>query len=1122
MYKKNSAIICRLFACINCKFLFAMKLTIIFWMMALIQVSAASRAQNINLHVNNAPFENVLDELSKQSGYHFLYDTRLLNIANPVSINTRNGDFNKVLTDCFVNQPFTYVFKGKDIILKPQSDVQAVNITVNGTVTDSNGQPLPGVTVKIKGTQTAVMTNAGGNFKITVPDANTILVFSYIGYAAQEINVANRSSINVVLTEEKIGLNEVTISYGKQRQRDITGSVAELKMSGVKDMPVGQFAQQLQGKIAGVQVSQYSGQPGRGMDFRIRGAASLSAGNSPLFVIDGLPISGSINNISPDEIETITVLKDASATALYGSRADNGVVLITTKHAKPGESKITLDSYYGVQAIPQNKVPEMMTAQQFAQYMYDRHTDAVLYEKNPPALSPVYANPGAYGQGTNWFNVITRKAPTQSHNLTILSSKDHSSSAVMLGYENQQGVLVNTGTQLLTLRINNDYSFIDDKLKVGFNLAPSYRMDHNNRLSTDGLAGIYEYALEASPLGVPVNPDGSYPYNVNTAGMVNNVNPYAQLMEVQNYYNTTRILGNAYANYELLPGLLLKTNVGIDKGVEVFNGFVPSFLTSTKIATGNSTAYDTHSWTAEANLQYSKTINDHTFEALVGYSAQKYDSYNNEVKGQAFPNDDVPYLSAASTITGGGATLTEYALLSAIGRLNYSYKGKYLLSGAIRRDGSSRFGNNKKYGSFPSVSAGWIISEEDFMKKFTAVDFLKVRASYGITGNNNIGPGYYTAISQIGNNLNYYANGQIYQGATITTLGNDDLAWERNKQLDLGFDINLLNNRINITYDYYHKFTDGMIQDRPIPRSTGFTSIKYNVGEFELWGHEFTVNTTNLTGKLKWNTSLNMSFDRNRIKSLVSPGYIDYGASGQTNYYRNAIGHSLSSFYGYVFEGLYKDAADLASSAKYSGGSTFSDIGTIKFKDLNGNGVIEDVNDRTFIGDPTPDFLYGMTNNFAYKNLDLSISIAGQVGGDLLNVNKWTHLVNMDAARNLLAEAADRWRSISNPGSGVYPRTETNTTALGRYANSQWVESGTYLTVKNISLGYTFKLKENKPIKSLRAYASVQQAFVFTGYSGMSPEANLSGLDATRGIGIDVNSYPVPRTFSLGVTANFK
>jgi TonB-linked SusC/RagA family outer membrane protein len=983
---------------------------------------------------------------------------------------------------------------------------------IRGKVIDDRDEPLPGVTVLIKGTQTGVSTNADGEYSINA-SSNSVLIFKILGFESTEATVGNRQVINIKLKIAAKSLDEVTVSYGKQRSREVTGAITQISATSLQDMPVGQFAQQLQGKVAGVDISQTSGQPGRGMAFRIRGAASLALDYQPLFVIDGMPVTGSINNINPDEIETFTVLKDASSTALYGSRAANGVILITTKHAKPGDSKIQFSSNYGVQKIPMNRVPDMMNANQFATFMNERYQDQVKYEGATAAIDPAYANPSQYGEGTNWFNLLTRAAPIQSYDLTVQTAREKSTSTIIAGYQSQEGVIVNTGTKLFSLRLNQDLTLSNNKLKIGFNLAPSYRLDHNNRLSTDGVGGLFERVFESSPLISPYNPDGSYTKNVNSPGMVSYINPLAQFMLNKDDYITTRILGNAYLNYAFLPSLSLKTNVGADKGAETRNQFTPASITANSIATGLSSSVDNYSWTAETNLQYNKTIaNDHNIEALVGYSAQKFSQVSNSVSGTGFPSDDIPYLSAATSITAGTSNTTEYSLLSAIGRLNYNYKGKYLLQGAVRRDGSSRFGTDRKYGYFPSVSVGWIISDEKFMENFKMIDFFKIRSSYGVTGNNNIGN--YTALSVLGK-YNYVVNGVSVPGQTIGTLGNSELAWERNKQFDVGLDLTILNNRVTIAYDYYHKISDGLIQSRPIPRASGY----FNIGQFAFWGHEIAVNTVNLTGKLKWNTNFNISFERNIIKSLVSPGFIRRNNTVSSDYYRNQVGHHLGEFYGFVFEGLYKDANDLANSAKYG---SASDVGTIKVKDLNGDGVIDDVNDRTFIGDPTPDFNFGITNSFTYKNFDLNISMAGAVGGQILNAAKWAYQTNMDGSRMLLATALDHWRSPEDPGSGIYPRTKTGTTAMGRQVNSQWLESGSYLTAKNISLGYNFKLKDSGMLKNLRIYGSVQQAFIITGYTGMNPEIGFSGLDATQGIGVDENAYPVPRTFSLGIQTTFK
>lgn len=1019
------------------------------------------------------------------------------------------------------------------LVLTVHSYAQQGIGTIKGLVSDNIGA-LPGASVSISGTSNGAVADASGHYSIRLAPGTYTVIATFIGYAKKEIKGVVLGADKETIVDIQLGagegnqLQQVNVSYGKQRRREITGSVAQIDAAPLQDMPVQQFAQQLQGKIAGVSVQQSSGQPGRGVDFRIRGAASFFADNGPLFVVDGLPITGSVNNINPDEIESFTVLKDASATALYGSRAANGVILITTRHAKPGDDKIEFNANYGVQKLPGNKVPKVMNAQQYAQFMNERYADIRRYE-NPATATPAeYVDPSQYSEGTNWYKLLTRTAPIQNYDLTIQSATEKSSSTAVIGYQEQQGVLINTGTRLFTARLNKDMTIANNKIKVGFNLAPSYRLDHNNRLATDGVGGLFERVFEASPLKSPYNADGSYLRDTYSPGMVAYINPLAQFKLTNDDYKTTRILGNGYFNWEFLKGLQLKTNVGVDKGGETRQYYQSGVVSATvNNPTGNSSSIDNGSYTAEAYLDYNKTFhNDHHLALLGGYSIQKFTQNSNTLTGLGFPNDDIPYLTAATSVT-GNSSYTSYSLLSAIGRINYDYKGKYLVQGAIRNDGSSRFGANQKYGTFPSVSAGWVVSDEKFMERFTALDLLKIRGSYGVTGNNFFPSASNYAAQSTTANYYYNYNGVITQGTTISNLGNTNLQWERSLQFDLGFDLTLLKNRINFTYDYYHKISDHLIQTRPLPTSSGFSSILDNVGKLELWGHEFTLNTVNISHKdFKWISSLNISFDRNIIKTLVDPGYIRRNNTVSSDYFRQQVGHHLGEFYGFVFEGLYKDAADLANSAKYLATPTnpngSSDIGTIKVRDINGDGVIDDVNDRTFIGDPTPKFTGGFTNNFTYKNFDLNISTSFSVGGKILNAAKWAYQTNLDGSRIPLAAAADRWRSIDNPGSGIYPRTKTGTTAIGREVNSQWVENGSYLTVKNISLGYRLDLKNARAFKSMRIYGSVQQAFVFTGYSGMNPEINFSGQDPTLGIGVDENAYPIPRTFSIGISATLK
>ena len=1096
-------------------------------------VSAQALEKRVDISFDRQNLNNAIKKLEKQTQVTFAYDGDYLGLK---------GKYTKPAS--FVLQPLHVVlstlFNGTGIIFKETSgNILLIKSTaqgkIQGRVTDENGEPLPGATITVSGTTYGAIADANGNYTLNAPEGTYTLLVSYVGFRTKELkNIAVGANkplaLNIILQISN-ALNEVTVTYGKQRSREVTGSIAEVKMQPLQDMPVVQFAQQLQGKVAGVNIAQTSGQPGRGIAFRIRGAASLATDYQPLFVIDGMPITGSINNINPEEVETLTVLKDASATALYGSRAANGVILITTRHAKPGDPKIEFSSNVGVQKIMNRSIPKTMNGEQWAQFMNEKFTDAKKYESPYNATVPeIYQNPSQYGEGTNWFKLLTRAAPIQQYNLNILSAREKSSSAVILGYQQQDGVIINTDTKLLTLRINNDVTVGSrNQLKAGFNLAPSYRLDHNNRLNSDGVGGFYERIFESSPINQPYNADGTYAVGAFSTGMSAYANPLALLKESKDDYITTRILANGYVNYEFIPGLTLKTNVGVDKGAETRNQFSPSITLTTAAAspvasTGLSSSVDNFSYTAEAYLNYEKNfLKDHHIVALAGYSVQRYESKSNSVNGTGYQSDDIPYLSQATIISAGTSGMTQYSLLSAIGRLNYNYKGRYLLQGAIRQDGSSRFGADRKYGYFPSVSAGWIISDEAFMNKFSKIDLLKLRVSYGVTGNNSFGN--FTAIPTL-SKYNYVLNGVLVQGQTIGTLGNTELAWEKNKQFDIGLELNLFKNRLSINYDYYRKISDGLIQSRPIPRASGFSNIQYNIGEFEFWGHEITLNTVNLTGKLGWNTNVNVSFERNRINKLVDPGYLRRNNTVTSDYYRNQVGRSLGEFYGFVNLGLYKDAADLASSAKYKStglaDNGSSDIGTLKMQDLNGDGIIDDVNDRTFIGNPTPTFLFGLTNNFNYKNLDLSISMSGQVGGKILAASKWAYLTNLDGSRVPWAAVADRWRSPENPGSGIYPRTKTGTTGIGRSVNTQWVEDGTYLTARNITLGYNLKLKNALLLKNLRVFGSVQQAFVITGYTGGNPEIGITGGDAINGIGVDENAYPVPRTFSFGINATFK
>jgi TonB-linked SusC/RagA family outer membrane protein len=1004
----------------------------------------------------------------------------------------------------------------------PSGYYQNNDIQVKGRITDDQDKtPLIGVNIGIKGSHKGSSTDNSGYFSLTVPAGST-LVISHMGYDAREIKVTkNETALDIAISRSNKILNEVVVvSYGTQKQREVTGAISTLSAKKLQDMPVAQFAQQLQGKIPGVQVYQTTGKPGGGMAFRIRGAGSLSAGTDPLIVIDGMPITGGINNINPDEIESYSVLKDAAASALYGSRANNGVILITTKHAKLNETSINLNAFYGVQQTPQRGRPDVMNAREFAQFKKEYYEDKIRYENwvNPTTGTAVvpneYLHPEQYGEGTNWYNSLIRdNAPIQNYSISLASGREKSSSTVVFGYFNQQGVVKNTGFQRFNLRVNNDFT-PNDRIKLGFNIAPSYQLEHNARINTDNTWQILQAAALSSPLIPFQHADGSYPVNVTSFGMFNNPNWYQVLQQTQDDYKTTRILGNAYAELSLLKGLAFRTQINLDMGGETRKYFLPStavgamFTAPPGRAKGTYSAYNNYTWLSENTLTYTTDLGHHHIEALAGYTASKFNQESSIVNGTDYPNDEIPWINQAAT-TNGTSNADTWSLLSAIGRLNYNYKGKYMLSGSIRSDGSSRFGSARKYGYFPAISAGWIVSDEAFMKAMPAVSYLKLRSSYGATGNNNIGN--FSQLAAIGT-YNYVLGNQLVNGKTISQLGNDLLGWEKSLQFDIGVDISLFNNKVSLTYDYYHKTTDGMLFSLPIPVASGYGSILANVGAAKFRGHEIGISTKNLSGPLSWTTSFNVSFNKNLITKMVRPGFI--GASSEyDDYWRNQEGHPMSAFFGYVFDGVYMNQHEFETQPKHA----TSQVGTVRMKDVNGDGKV-DVTDRTFIGDPNPKAIFGMTNDLTYKKFDLSVSIAGSLGGDIID-GIYPYTENLDAVFNVRKEVANRWRSPENPGNGIIPSTREGTTPLARAINSRYVVNGSFLTIKNISLGYTMNFK-NPYLKGLRLYASVQQALIITGYKGMNPETSISGLTATQ-LGVDKTAYPVPRTFSFGINSRF-
>ncbi len=1001
-------------------------------------------------------------------------------------------------------------------------DFSSAQTPVSGVVRDSTTSAiLPGVSVIVKGTTIGTQTDASGKFSINALQGST-LIFNYLGYKPTQITVGSNQPINVLLASSSQGLKEVVVvSYGTQSKREVTGAIAQVKASELKDMPVPNIGQKLQGKLAGVQINNNSGAPGSEMSFRIRGSASINAGNNPLVVIDGFPSESGLQTLSPDEIENISVLKDASASALYGSRAANGVILVTTRQAKIGQKSLTFSGYYGVQSVPDRGRPDLMNPQEFAQYKKEYYEDAAKYEGYSGGVPAVYANPSQYAaqKGTDWFGILLRNAPTQNYNINFSSGTKEYKAVVNASYNAQDGVVLNSYDRRYTVRSNNIYT-PSDKFTLGANVELSYG---NNQLvpGLDNGRNIIENAYLMDPTVNYKNADGTYPLSFSQPGMFPNPNYYLVVTQITNKSTAARVLANGFAELNLFGGLKLKSSINVNTDNSKNRQFTPSTAQGglgaapPRPASGSYSTSNFTSWLNENTANYKKSFGKHNLEALAGYTIQKFSSESSVINGSQFPDDNIPWVSAATTRI-GDVGASQWSLLRFVARLNYNYNGKYLLEGAFSRDGSSRFGLNNKYGNFPSVSAGWVISDEEFLKDVKSITFLKLRASYGKVGNNNIGDYNYLAAI---NTSNYVFNNTVTPGKILSGIGNNNLTWETSTSYDLGLDLAMFDNRLSFTYDYYWKKTDGLLYGIDIPIQSGYSSIQSNVGRFDFWGHEFTVASKNLTGAIKWNTNFNISFDRNIVKKLGTNNAPIGGYSEYWDDNRTAVGHPIGLFYGYINTGVYMTQQQFDSQPH---GAT-SMVGTARFKDVSGpdgnpDGKIDSY-DRTWIGNPNPTFIYGLTNTFAYKDFDLSITAAGTVGNDIAD-DASQSTENLDGVFNVRKGVANRWRSEQDPGDGIYPRTRTGTTADFRNFTSRQVFSGTYLAIKNITFGYTLPLKANKYFKSFRAYLSAQNAFIFTKYPGMNPEAGLAGLNGLNQ-GRDFTGYPVPRTLSVGFNAGF-
>ena len=986
---------------------------------------------------------------------------------------------------------------------------------VSGVVTDSAGEPIPGANVVQKGTTNGTVTDLDGKYTLDVPN-NATLVVSFIGYTTQEVKVGSQSVLNVSLAEEAIGLNEVVaIGYGYVKKKDLTGAVSTVSADDmVMGGTVSNAAQALQGKTAGVQVSQSSKAPGGTISVRVRGSNSISSTNEPLYVVDGFPSSEGLN-INPNDIESMQILKDASATAIYGARGANGVVLITTKRGKAGENKISYSGYMGAQ-----KIDNPFTFINAKDYM---NLQNALYQE----IEGQEGNPnGAYTPSqlqsdvdTDWLKETTRVGLVHDHNIQFRGGTEKTKVLTSLGFYQQEGVLKNTDFNRISGRINVDQT-INDYIKAGATMyahreQSNYQMYSGSIVNSNVLLSIMDY----DPTVKPYNEDGSYGRVPGGRGD----NPLANLLERKNDMTNDKFNGTAFLEVHPFEGFTAKATAG----VELLNNFKGTYLPKStyqgEIEGGVATTYDFRATRQvfEGILNYMKTFNNmHDLNVMLGYSYEKYNSEYRQTEAKGFSTDLFQWnnLSAAST-KDIMSNKTENILASFFGRVNYTFKDKYLATVTVRRDGSSRFGVNNHWGTFPSGSLAWRASEEDFIKNLNLFSNLKVRAGYGVTGNERIGD--YASYALISTNRITLDGSSNKPGTHLNQSSpeNASLKWETTSQYNVGVDMGFFDNRLSVTLDGYWKKTEDLLLKVSLPYYTGFTSGQRNIGAIQNRGFEIDITSHNLTGDFTWDTKFNLAVNRNKVLDLGSSTDIyitsskPMGTVSEEAYAVVREGESLGSLFGYKYIGVLQEGETYALQPN-------SKLGDPKFEDVNKDGKI-DSDDRTIIGNANPDVIFGLTNNFAWKGFDLSIFFQGSIGNDLLNMTR----MNLEWKRT--PDALNRW-TPTNTNTDI-PRNGFYYSQYGGYINDHFIEDASFLRLKNLTLGYTIPFK--KVVSSCRVYFSAENLFTITGYSGWDPEVDTKANEATQsggsqqtanaGAGLDFNAYPSTRTYTVGLNITF-
>lgn len=1045
---------------------------------------------------------------------------------------------------------------------------------VTGKVTDNNSQPLVGATVFIKGTAHSTLTGNNGSFEIKVPSANSVLVVTHVGFADQEVALNGKTEVTIVMAQVTSTLDDVVvIGYGTQKRKNVTGAVSSFNAKNLDEVPIQRVDEALVGQLAGVTVKQTTGIPGKAFSVQIRGSGSISGGNEPLYVIDGFPLtpnssnttSGSfstgnpLDNINPNDIESIEVLKDAAAAAIYGSRASNGVVLITTKRGKTGKPKISFNFYGGYNQA--SKVLKMQNGDQWiatatevinAQYLaaypsasvsddYATRLARIGSFNANYLLDPRWSQPGHPGlEYVDWENAIERKGQIGNYEISASGGNDAVKYYLSGNYGNQDGFVVGVGYKTYSLRANLEVN-ANKKLKFGVNIAPTYSVGQDP--GVEGKDNIFHQALSLGPvqedtMGLFVNAlnigtgknEGQYAWSSSTNS------PYAKLLYRTGTNKRYRTLGTVYGEYQIIKGLAFRSSVNLDNTDNIGTSYSPYAIAGTQAArtftgtnnllsatSGSYSSYRRQTFVNENTFTYTKVINnDHSINLLAGYSynMDRLDQLSMKSNG-GYTSASIQTLNAAAGVT-GNTTSTKSVLISYFGRLQYNYKEKYYLSASLRRDGSSRFGLNNQFGIFPSASLKWAISDEDFMKDIPVISDLKLRASYGVNGNDNL-PNDYSSIATIASAGYVFGSTQgVVIGQAPNVLANPDLKWEKSKTYDFGIDFGVLKNRIVGSFDIYNKLSTDLLLNVPTLGVTGFPSSLGNIGSVRNIGQELEITSRNMVGEFQWSTTLTLAHNKNKIIAL-GPGQTQIIIPNSFDV-SNAIlrvGAPINSVYVLKTIGFLSQK-DLDNHVAQYG--TKEQVGDFKYQDTNGDGVINE-DDKVIVGHPNPDYTFGITNTFRYKDFDLNVFVQGQTGGTIYSeLGRAISRAGQGRSDNRPASYDHRWKSPTDQGDGRFSKAYS--TFLSPITSAtDWVYASDYIRVRTITLGYNLR-KTVKPlgIESARVYFSLENFFGHDKYTnGLNPEASNTTVSSNSYYpeAGDYGAMPLPKSLIFGVNITF-